>query len=417
MKLIFKIFLLLTVMINTEVVAQTNKNLTALINSGSVNFLNKQLTDTFQFEQTAEWIILHMEVNGEQRKFIWDTGSAYSSIDQTNHSNFSKIDGDEVNFTDAVGAKQKSLLYISKSVAIGTTEFKDITFMPLDTKTIAAGVLQDYAGIIGLNIINKVNWKFDFDNNLITISSSPFEQGNGKEVRYANYLSYNTMRVNMDLSNGKRINTALLIDFGAAGISIYLSAEHLTKFKAMKAELTQGVQGIGISGIGNLQKTYKMVEPIACTFGLSGRNMAVKSQISIGSNNRQSVIGNHFFRQFNFIRNSSESVFIFFDRKGKTTLYQFSDLSYGISLGVDDKKNIYITGLTKNPNLSDGKFTVGQVLKSLNGKDGSAFLNIIELKNYLGECINKRSNLKITTLSGAELNLLPQKNEVITIPF
>lgn len=302
-------------------------------------------------------------------------------------------------------------------MAIGTTEFKDITFMPLDTKTIAAGVLQDYAGIIGLNIINKVNWKFDFDNNLITISSSPFEQGNGKEVRYANYLSYNTMRVNMDLSNGKRINTALLIDFGAAGNSIYLSAEHLTKFKAMKAELTQGVQGIGISGIGNLQKTYKMVEPIACTFGLSGRNMAVKSQISIGSNNRQSVIGNHFFRQFNFIRNSSESVFIFFDRKGKTTLYQFSDLSYGISLGVDDKKNIYITGLTKNPNLSDGKFTVGQVLKSVNGKDGSAFLNIIELKNYLGECINKRSNLKITTLSGAELNLLPQKNEVITIPF
>lgn len=296
MKLIFKIFLLLTVMINTEVVAQTNKNLTALINSGSVNFLNKQLTDTFQFEQTAEWIILHMEVNGEQRKFIWDTGSAYSSIDQTNHSNFSKIDGAEVTFTDAVGAKQKSLLYISKSVSIGTTEFKDITFMPLDTKTIAAGVLQDYAGIIGLNIINKVNWKFDFDNNLITISSSPFEQGNGKEVRYANYLSYNTMRVNMDLSNGKRINTALLIDFGAAGNSIYLSAEHLTKFKAMKAELIQGVQGIGISGIGNLQKTYKMVEPIACTFGLSGRNMEVKSQISIGSNNRQSVIGNHFFR-------------------------------------------------------------------------------------------------------------------------
>ena len=296
MKLIFKIFLLLTVMINTEVVAQTNKNLTALINSGSVNFLNKQLTDTFQFEQTAEWIILHMEVNGEQRKFIWDTGSAYSSIDQTNHSNFSKIDGAEVTCTDAVGAKQKSLLYISKSVAIGTTEFKDITFMPLDTKTIAAGVLQDYAGIIGLNIINKVNWKFDFDNNLITISSSPFEQGNGKEVRYANYLNYNTMRVNMDLSNGKRINTALLIDFGAAGNSIYLSAEHLTKFKAMKAELTQGVQGIGISGIGNLQKTYKMVEPIACTFGLSGRNMEVKSQISIGSNNRQSVIGNHFFR-------------------------------------------------------------------------------------------------------------------------
>lgn len=110
-------------------------------------------------------------------------------------------------------------------------------------------------------------------------------------------------------------------------------------------------------------------------------------------------------------------MFIFFDRKGKTTLDQFSDLSYGISLGVDDKKNIYITGLTKNPNLSDGKLTVGQVLKSVNGKDGSAFLNIIELKNYLGECINKRSNLKITTLSGAELNLLPQKNEVITIPF
>ncbi len=415
MKWILTIFLALALMFNMEVVAQTDKNLIALIKAGNVKFANEHLKDTFQFEQASEWIIVHMNVNGKQRKFIWDTGSAYSSIDQTNDSNFTKVDGAEVNFTDAVGSKQKSLLYTAKSVFLGTTEFKDIAFMPLDTKTIAGGVLQDYAGIIGLNIINKVNWNFNCDNNTIVISSEPFEKGSGKEVRYANYLSYNTMRVNMDLPNGKRINTALLIDFGVAGNSIYLSNEHLIKLKTMKAELTEGMQGVGISGIGAVQKTYKILAPIACTFGLSGRDIAVKSQISIGSNNQQSVIGNHFFRQFNFVRNSSQSVLIFFERKVKTVSEEDSDVSYGISLGVDDKKNIYITGLTKNPNLSEGRLTVGQLLKNVDGKDGSAFHDIIELKNYLKKCILNRSNLKITTLSGAELNLEPQKNEVVTI--
>ncbi len=415
MKWILTIFLPLALISNMEVVAQTDKKFTALIKSGNVNFANEQLRDTFQFEQTAEWIVVHMKINGQQRKFIWDTGSAYSSIDQTNDSNFIKMDDAEVNFTDAVGSKQKALLYTAKSVSLGTTEFKDITFMPLDTRTIAAGVLRDYAGIIGLNIIDKVNWNFNCDNNTIVISSEPFEKGSGKEVRYANYLSYNTMRVNMDLPNGERINTALLIDFGAAGNSIYLSNEHLIKLKTMKAELTEGMQGVGISGIGAVQKTYKILAPIACTFGLSGRDIAVKSQISIGSDNQQSVIGNHFFRQFNFIRNSSQSVFIFFERKGKNASEEHNDLSYGISLGVDDKKNIYITGLTRNPNLNGGRLTVGQLLKSVDGKDGSAFHDIIEFKNYLRECIQKRGNLKITTMYGAELNLEPQKNEVITI--
>ena len=407
--------LLPVTMFSVKATAQTNKNLTALIRAGSVKFPHEQLRDTLQFEQTAEWIILKVKVNGELRKFIWDTGSAYSGIDQTDNSNFRKIDGAEVNFTDAVGAKQKSSLYTSKSVLIGSTEFRDITFMPLDTRTIAAGVLKDYAGIIGLDIIDKVNWSFDVDKNLIVISSIPFEKGNGKEVRYANYLSYNTMRVNMDLSNGKHINTALLIDFGAAGNSIYLSGEHLSKLKTMKAEFTEGVQGVGISGIGAVQKTYKLVEPIACTFGISGRNIALESKVTISSNNEQSVIGNHFFRQFNFVRNSSQSVFIFFDRQGKTAEESHSTLSYGISLGINEKKEIYITGLTKNPNLYDGKLKIGQVLQSLNGKDAAAFHDMIDLKNYLTKCITDNSSLKITTSSGAEFNLYPKNNEVVKI--
>ena len=402
-------------MIQGQAIAQTNKDLTALIRAGSVKFSNEQLRDTFQFEQTAEWIILNVKVNGEVRKFIWDTGSAYSGIDQTNNSNFKKIDGAEVNFTDAVGAKQKSSLYTAKSVFIGTSEFKDITFMPLDTKTIAAGVLKEYAGIIGLDIIDKVNWHFDFDRNLIVTSSIPFEKGNGKEVRYANYLSYNTMRVNMNLPNGKRINTALLVDFGAAGNSIYLSKEHLAKLKMVKAEVTEGLQGVGISGIGTLQRTYKLQELVSCTLGIGGRNIAVESRVTVSSNNQQSVIGNHFFRQFNFVRNSSQSVFIFFDRNGKTNAESHSTLSYGISLGINEKKEIYITGLTKNPNADDGKLKVGQVLQYVNGKDATAFHDLMDLKNYLTKCIDNGSNLKITTSSGDEFNLYPKKNEIVTI--
>jgi len=407
------LFLPLT-LCSVKAIAQTNKNLVALMRAGSVKFLAEQ-RDTIHFEQTAEWIILQVKVNGELRKFIWDTGSAYSGIDQINNTNFEKIAGAEVDFTDAVEAKQKSSLYTAKSVSLGATVFNDITFMPLDTKTIAAGVLKDYAGIIGLDIIDKVNWYFDFDKNLVVISSRPFEKGDGKEVRYANYLSYNTMRVNMDLPNGKRINTALLIDFGAAGNTIYLSNEHLAKLKTMKAELSEGMQGVGISGIGAVQKTYKIIEPIACTFGLSGRNIAVESKISVSSNKQQSVIGNQFFRQFNFVRNSSQSVFIFFDRKGKVKLDNHITLSYGISLGINEKKEIYITGLTKNPNLDDGKLKVGQVLQNVNGKDGSAFQDMVHLKNYLSTCIADGSNLKITTSSGDEFYLYPKENEVVNI--
>jgi len=415
MKWISTACLMLTLMFNMSANGQTNKKLSNLISSGSVKFMNERSKDTLQLARTAEWIIVQMKVNGQLKKFIWDTGSAYSSIDQADNSVFNKIAGAEVNFTDAVGVKQKSQLYTAKSVTIGTTEFKDITFMPLDTKTIAAGVLKDYAGIIGLDIIDKVNWYFNFDENLIVIASEPFDRGAGQEVRYANYLSYNTLRINASLPNGKRVNTAMLIDFGVAGNSIYLSAEHLSKFKGMKAELTEGSQGIGISGSGLLQKTYKFIEPISCTIGISGRSIAVKSPISIGSNNEQSVIGNHFFRQFNFVRNSSQSVFVFFERKGKLEEDNLGTLSYGILLGINDKKEIYISGLMKNPNVEDGKLKVNQVLKSVNEKDVSAFNDMIDLKNYLRKGIGNGSSLKIITMSGDKFELYPKNNEEITV--
>lgn len=411
-KLFFAVFILIFPM---YAAAQNSKTAMSLINSGSAKFRTKDLSDTVRLEKTKEWIFVQMKVNGKVEKFIWDTGSAYSSIDQPDSAGFERITGSDLDFIDAVGAKQKSKLYKAGAVFIGGTEFNGITFMSLNTKTAASGTLKNYAGIIGLDIIDKVNWYFNWDKNEIVISSKPFERGAGQLVRYANYVDHNTLRLNAALPNGKKVNTALVVDFGAAGNTIYLNADQLEKFKSMKAELTEGTRGVGVSGGGYAQQTYRLLDDIDCTIGISGRNINVKSPISIGTNNRESVIGNHFFRQFNFVRNSMESVFIFYRRKTKFIDDEYRGISYGISFGKNENGELYINGFTKNPNLKNTNLRIGQLIKTLNGKNGSAFNDIIDIKNYLGKCIANGDCLKLAVATGAEYGLFPEKNELVVI--
>jgi len=395
-------------------VCQNTKGLFKLISSGYIDPVSLNITDTIPIEIDKDWIVLKIKVDDKLQKFIWDTGTAYSTINSVGSST-QKAEIDHVDFTDAVGVKSALPLYNVSKLSIGNTVFHDITFMLLDTRTVAGGILSDFSGAIGLDIIDKINWNFNFDKNFVVISSNSFEIKGGKLVRYANYISYDAIGVNIDLPSGKSFRPLALIDFGLPGSSLYLSKEYLNKLQGLKAERNYGSGGVGISGIGGNQTTYTIVDSLNCSYGPSGKNINIKSKIMIGSENKRTVIGNKFFRQYNFARNSTQSSFIFYPRVSSLDSSGTLSKTYGISFNIHPDSGLYVMSMTDNPNFKNKIVRIHDLVEKIGDKEVRDFKDLFAIRDYLSKSSAQNKALRILMKNGATYTLYPLPNDVTAI--
>ncbi len=352
------ILILLFLINKSNAFCQNAKELLKLIGDGYIDSRTYNEKDTIPIEIDNDWIVLKLKINGKLQQFIWDAGTAYSTINTVEGSG-QNIDIGHVEFADAVGVKTTLPLYKLDTVSIGNTILHDITFMLLDTKTVAGGLLNKFSGMLGLDIIDKLNWNFNFDKNTVIISTRPFVIPDGHEVRYANYISYNAIGVNVSLPSGKSFRTLALIDFGLPGSSLYLGKDNLKKLIGLKAEHSYGASGVGISGIGSSQETYTIVDSLNCSYGPSGKNVEIKTKLVIGSQSNRSVLGNKFFRKYNFVRNSVQSLFIFYPRTSLLDISNFaSKKTYGIAFNLDSTNGLTVMSISDNQNLKDKKIEI-----------------------------------------------------------
>jgi hypothetical protein len=127
--------------------------------------------DTIPFTTKSTLLAFKGKINGVDTDFVIDTG-AFIGVITTSKATSAKIKiiGNK-NVTDSNDNDNKMQQGIIESLFIGSFEIKNVKSVVFDMPALAC---NDYY-LLGGNAINTLNWKIDFENNVLYVSESAFE--------------------------------------------------------------------------------------------------------------------------------------------------------------------------------------------------------------------------------------------------
>lgn len=127
--------------------------------------------DTIPFTTKSSLLAFKGRINGIETDFVIDTG-AFTGVITTSKANSAKIKiGGKKNVTDSNDNDSKIQEGTIESLFIGSFEIKNVKSVVYDMPILAC---NDYY-LLGGNAINVLNWKIDFEKNVLYVSKSTFE--------------------------------------------------------------------------------------------------------------------------------------------------------------------------------------------------------------------------------------------------
>lgn len=127
--------------------------------------------DTIPFTTSSSLLVFKGQINGIQTDFVLDTGASLGVVTSAKATSANiKITGKK-NITDSnehVNSMQEGTI---ETVTIGSFEIKNVKSIVHDMPFLSC---NNYY-LLGANAINKLNWKIDFEKNLLYVSKSTFE--------------------------------------------------------------------------------------------------------------------------------------------------------------------------------------------------------------------------------------------------
>ena len=166
----------------------------------SNNFYTKVL-----FTNHKGVIGLNVEINGEIKKFLFDTGADLSLVQQK------KISGRRYNISGASGRKMKLGTDIVSSMKIDKIEFSDTYAFNGDLVGLKEQV-SNFGGIIGQPIIRKANWLINYPKKELELSNRNLADDEFKEIQIIRENGYNPYTY-LEMNNKKY---KVVIDLGSS---------------------------------------------------------------------------------------------------------------------------------------------------------------------------------------------------------
>ena len=131
----------------------------------------KKITYPFEWLDEDGLMVVHVEINGESTlPFLLDTGSSDTYLDK----NILHIE--QINLKESIGqvevetANGRMFADVFKidSIDVFGTQFKNHPIQIIDF--IANGILSNYSGVLGMDILRQKNLCLNFDKNVLTFS-------------------------------------------------------------------------------------------------------------------------------------------------------------------------------------------------------------------------------------------------------
>lgn len=358
-----------------------------------------------EFEVLSDLIIIKAEINGVSGNFLFDNGFSLSAVNQE-FANRAHIDfNNSSNMRDVNNNRARTPESTVDSVVISNQTFIETGFYRTNTSSFFP--CDSIDGIIGASIINKANWKINFEKKKIQISSLPFkEKGNKLPISFSNNnSSFTTISIlgipykcKIDLGNTK----SLEIDRTYAKGS----------YEGLLAEKRIGITSISSNGLGKSDTVYYLSENLQLSH--LDNNLPVQTRVLIKDKLKyQGYIGINYLNDYEeVIINSTEKEYVLVNPK--ESLPAEVDSSFGVALYPIDKVWKIIQIDSHDSALS--KIELMDEVIMIDSLPVSRFENICAYKEYIKMKINKNESLMIYLKDSISLELPFRKNKIQKIP-
>jgi Aspartyl protease len=384
MKLL-KIFLFLTILLTSN----------SLFSQDFQNFLTKgtiepkEFTITFPFELYNNWIVIKTTINGIEGDFILDTGCTVMALDEKFAVKCKMKLQTDLAIKGNGGSKEQIAM---KNFDIDSFHFGGLAFKGFGGATFDAQYISEkdrpIAGLIGASLINKMNWKFDFDSSKITVSSNKFEQEGMRIYFWTGYD--NVHRTNLNINGSTQ---TVLIDLGSGN---ELSAD-IKDVKALANGLKMQKQSYADAGSAGLSQDiikYETIEdyPLSYSLGSDTTLFNFKPIIKFEASHQGLLLGTGYLKHFNFVINSSQKHYILKRNQIKRDTNLYKD--YPIRLGLEEKK-VVITRLRLDKFVEANNVKLNDEIIELGDKPIEDFKDWAEIKAFLKDKMDKKSPYSI----------------------
>jgi Aspartyl protease len=386
MKLL-KTFLFLTILFASNNLF--SQDFQSFLTKGSIE--PKEFTITFPFELYNNWIVIKTTINGVEGDFILDTGCSVIALDEKFAVKCKMKLQTDLAIKGNGGSKEQIAM---KNFDIDSLHFGGITFKGFGGATFDAQFISEkdkpIAGLIGASLINKMNWKFDFDSSKITVSSHKFEQ-EGIKIYYWTG-NENIHRTNLNINGSTQ---TVLIDLGSGN---ELSAD-LNDAKVIAKGLKmqkQSYADAGSAGVSNDITKFETVNDYDLSYSLGNdtNTFDFKPIMKFEASHSGLILGTGYLKYFNFVINSSQKHYILKRNQIKRDTNLYKD--YPIRLGLEEKK-VVITRLRSDKFVEANNVKLKDEITELGDKPIEDFKDWAEIKAFLNDKMDKKLpyNIKI----------------------
>jgi len=346
---------------------------------------------TIPFHMDAKLLVFKGKMNGNEIDFAFDTGAVQglagsNVIEKGGISKTIK----KTTLSDANHSKKK--------VKIGTTDLMEIGgFKISNAKSILSDmpylVCHDYY-LLGSNVIQQLNWKIDFDNNLIHVSLKPFATDNHY---FKIPVTYINTRPFLTLSFEGMTYKSILIDSGFSGVlDLSDKKDEIQEFLSTKRSESLDNPQISL----NTGAISQIISPTS-TILLKQLKIADRNFSNIPINFESPTtekIGIQFFAHLThetIINNSEKAYFLNLKEKPGN----FEDPNH---LNLNYKKGkVLIAGKSIGLSPEDNEVEIGEEVLAINGIRSSSFEDECQFNTWYYSL--NQNQITITKLDGREI--------------
>lgn len=386
--------------------AQTEGELVDFLHSGTVTTENKIVK--IPIEIWNNLILLKVKVNGNTATFMWDNGFSVSAIDNslvqsyqflplgTTNTTISVIDGNTV--------KVDADYMVCPKIELKGITISNTPFLKLDIKAFTLTKELKIQGILGASIINKLNWRFDFDKSYLEISEQPFATDPANLVLPFNIADNNLhfMSIAFDGTEAE-----CLVDFGLNSDEIEINKANAAHFSNAKAGKAFGQGSVSMGGLAPIDTVYTIKDGF--TWELAGKKLDFRPNISLSRFRHNVVIGNRIFRdRYNVVVNTFGDTLYALSTRTKPNS-NLSDKAHGyILLNVEGR--FRIVQIISNANTIANAVQLNDEVVSINGRKPNDFKDNHSLIAYQKKLLRNQKKMVLKLVDGVEISIIPQPN-------
>ena len=315
--------------------------------------------DTIPFRNDLGLIIIPITFNGVEKQFAFDTGAeitvAYGWAKET-----LKRTNKTMTINSSSGLKSKMRFYKSGAIELGSRKITGHRILNAKRNGIFSCYRID--GVLGVDIIKKLNWSIDYENKRLIMYPSNYVPQHVKSMHALDF-NFRSNRPYVYLK-GKNNRLRFLLDTGAGGSS------NISKRNYTLSNINDYPQTSFYTGSFDINGTLTSSRPIVFQFPEASSNKVTLSPIIYYNNKKSTKIGNRLWKGKQlFLSLQKDQLYL----SSAEIVQQYS--SYSCSV-MYLKGKMRIMSLEENSNLWNMGIRQGDEILSYNGKKFSDFCSL-----------------------------------------